>query len=494
VRPETKLQILSEASKYYADPLGFAMFNWPWGVKRRSLEHHPSPDEWQEQFLARLGQEVARRGFDGVHAVEPIRMAAVSGHGIGKGVALAMIATWILSTRPHAKGTVTASSWQQLQTKTWATFTTWLKSGVVAPLFQITKDKVWFDGHKDSWFVSAQSCSPENSEAFAGQHAANSTSFYLFDEASGVDDKIFETAEGGLTDGEPMIFMVGNPTRAEGAFHRATFGIDRNRWVTLSISSWDSRFTNKQQLADWRDQWGEDSDFYRVRVLGEPPRTSFDQFIPADAVAACRKFRACGFESLPKIVGVDVARYGDDRSVVFLRQGRFSKVLATYYGLDTVQVAERVVGFIETERPDAVVVDGDGLGAGVVDQLRYRNFRNGLHEFHGGGKAINGNAYFNRRAEIWGLMRDWLKAGAQIPDTAEMEVDLTGTQYSYHANGKIQLEPKELLKGRGLASPDLADALAMTFAVTVMPSTPLGVEPERISGWARPSGDGAWMS
>ena len=162
-----------------------------------------------------------------------------------------------------------------------------------------------------------------------------------------------------------------------------------------------------------------------------------------------------------------MARFGDDRSVVGLRQGRKFRILGKYRGLDTVQLTRRVIEFQEREEPDATVVDGDGLGAGVVDQLRDRGFSRGLHEFHGAIPANDANKYFNRRAEVWGLAADWLRAGAEIPDDPELETDLTAPQYGFSAQQQIQLEKKDDMKKRGCASPDMGDVLAMTFAVTV---------------------------
>jgi len=464
---DARIAILKDCAQFYANPLGFVMWNWPWGKPGTFLEHHDGPDAWQREFLEEVGEAVRQRKFDGVHAVTPIRMAVASGHGIGKSTLSAWLTTWILCTRPHSRGTLSASSWQQLNARTWATLTRWLQAGIVAPLLEISQNKIWFRDAGDRWFAIAQSCSPENATSFQGQHAADSTSFFVFDEASGVDDRIFEAALGGLTDGEPMMFLFGNPTQPSGFFHRACFGSDRNYWLARSVSSWDAKFTNKEQLAEWRTQWGETSDWYKVRVLGEPPTSAFNQLIETSWVAAARKFKAEGYEQFPKIFGCDVARYGDDRSVVMLRQGRRAQTLGIFRGIDTVQFAERIAALIEEHHPAAVVVDCDGLGVGTFDALRHRGYEK-LHEFHGGGRPNDPNAYFNRRAEIWKLMADWLKAGScQIPDSVEMELDLCGSQYGFSPKGAIQLEPKDALKSRGLASPDLADALAMTFAAPV---------------------------
>jgi len=164
-------------------------------------------------------------------------------------------------------------------------------------------------------------------------------------------------------------------------------------------------------------------------------------------------------------LAVDVARFGDGRSVIGLRQGRLFRILAKYRGLDTVQLTRRVIDFEEREQPDASVVDSDGLGAGVVDQLRDRGFTSGLHEFRGSVPANDATKYFKRRAEVWGLAADWLHAGAEIPDDPELETDLTAVQYGFSAKQQIQLEKKDDMKARGCASPDMGDTLAMTFAV-----------------------------
>ena len=196
---------------------------------------------------------------------------------------------------------------------------------------------------------------------------------------------------------------------------------------------------------------------------------------------------------MPKIMAVDVARFGDDRSIIGVRQGRHYRILGKYCGLDLVQLAERVSSFIDAEEPDATVVDGDGYGAGVIDILRHRNYGSTLHEFHGGANASDCAMYFNARTEVWGWMRDWLKAGAQIPDDSELEVDLTAPGYETtrgkRFHGSIQLEHKEDLKSRGEASPDDGDTLAMTFAVKVAPKPKQGIQrqPEIIS-------DLAWMA
>jgi hypothetical protein len=464
--PQIDLELAKDVQQFYSDPLGFVMWAYPWGQPGRLAEHQ-GPDDWQRDVLIEIGKQVGERAFDGVHPVAPIRIVIVSGHGVGKSVLCAWLTHWIMSTRPHARGTVTANTFSQLSSKTWAAISEWSRLLINRHWFQVTSDSMYFRNQKDSWAVSAQSCKEENSEAFAGQHAANSTSFYLFDEASAIPDKIFEVAEGGLSDGEPMIIVCGNPTRGIGKFHRITFGSERERWTRFSVDSRNSKFANKELIQQWAADYGEDSDFFRVRVRGECPRAGSSQLIPSDHVAVCRTYKAEGYQTLPKVLAVDVARFGDDRTVLGIRQGRHFRILTKLRGADTVETAHKVIECIQSEHPDAIVVDGDGLGAGVIDQLQHRGVER-VHEFHGGARATDPHKFFNRRAEVWGKMADWLKAGAQIPDDPELEVDLTGPQYGYSNQQQIQLEKKDDMKRRGLASPDLADTLAMSFAVNLV--------------------------
>ncbi len=181
-------------------------------------------------------------------------------------------------------------------------------------------------------------------------------------------------------------------------------------------------------------------------------------------VVEMRECRICACTSLG-LAPDSIIQVAQDVRTIFAR--RRSNSAWTRRKQHGVQVAERVIEFIDAESPDATVIDADGLGSGVFDQLKHRNYGARLHEFHGGGRPEDVNKYFNRRAEVWGLMRDWLNAAAEIPDDPELATDLTGPQYNYSPKQQLQLERKEVMKGRGLASPDSGDTLAMTFAVRV---------------------------
>lgn len=389
---------------------------------------------------------------------------------------------WLLSCHPFCKGTVTANTMGQLETKTWAQFASMKDACITGHWFDITMAKnsmkAYHKEYRESWFVSAQTSKEENSEAFAGQHAANSTSFYIFDEASGIPDKIWEVAEGGLTDGEPMMFAFGNPTRNVGMFYNC-FHRDRARWMTYKVDSREAQLTNKKNIEEWRQTYGEDSDFFKVRVLGEFPSASTAQLIPTAAVddAMTREKPGVNTQTFTQaIVGLDVARFGDDSTVLCTRVGRdcASVPWVTLRGADGRQVGERAHAHAQMLLDDygfqRVLINFDraGIGASVWEYFRYNNMdpriRVNAVDFGSGSRWPM--RYLNKRAEMWCLMKDWLvKEEGVLPHDEELKEQLIAPEYMFtQAKNQIQLEAKKDIKKRLGVSPDRADALALTFA------------------------------
>jgi hypothetical protein len=454
------------AAKYKRDPLGFVRKFYPWQELGSS-----GPRPWQGDVLDAIGKHLR----DPKTRFEPCQIAVASGHGIGKSALVGQIINWAKSTCVDCRIITTANTKDQLSTKTVPEVGKWFRMSLNAHWFnvQATSIKAKDPKHTETWRTDFLTWSDNNTEAFAGLHNKGKRIVLIFDEASAIADKVWEVAEGAMTDEDTEIIWLvfGNPTQNTGRF-RECFGKFKHRWKTLQVDSREVDGTNKAKIAKWIEDYGEDSDFVRVRVRGVFPRAGSSQFIPSDIVEACRKYKAESYAHLPKVMAVDVARFGDDQSVIAARQGRHFRILAKFRGLDTVQLAEKVIEAIGEEKPDAIVVDGDGIGAGVVDTLSHRGFRNKVVEFHGGGTANDAAAYYNRRAEIWGLMRDSLKAGLELPNDQELADDLTGPEYGFSNKSQIQLEKKDDMKARGLASPDCGDTLAMTFAVTVAPKIP----------------------
>jgi hypothetical protein len=489
------------AADCYADPLAFVLGAYPWGQAGTPLAQHDGPDRWQTDFLLWLGEAVAARGFDGVHPVPPIRSAVSSGHGVGKGVMASWLVHWIMSTRPHAQGTITANTITQLQTKTWAAIRTWLQLCVTAPWFVVNSERMYHRDHPESWFCALQNSQRDNAEAFAGQHAAGSTSFYVFDEASAIDQAIFEVAEGGLSDGEPMIFLFGNPTRNSGPFYATLWGSGRDRWHGVVVDSRDSRFPNKAQIAEWADTYGEDSDFFRVRVRGLPPRGSDLQFIDLDRIwGAQRREAVTVLADEPLIVGVDVSDGGSAWNVARFRCGADARTIppirlpgeAVRHSRDPWLAV--LAGILTGEhgpqrRKVAHMFVDSAFGAPYVERLRAMGYAH-VSEVRFGAPSPD-RAYENMRAYMWGRGKEWLTHGALDPTDIRLETDLAAPGWHLNKQDRIVLESKQAMAARGVDSPDDADALMLTFAAPVRavavpgPSTMVrrGPTPPRGSGW-----------
>ena len=475
------------------------MYAYPWGEKSTTLANHAGPDKWQVECLREIGELVAARGFNGTAPVSPIREAIASGHGIGKSTLVAWIVNWIMSTRPLSQGTVTANTFVQLQTKTWASIQKWTKLCVTSHWWKIGADRISHKQKPESWFCSAQTCREENSEAFAGQHAADSTSYYIFDEASNVPDKIFEVAEGGLTDGEPMFFAFGNPTRKDGKFYRVCFGSERSSWKSRSIDSRDAKFTNKELIAEWVQIYGEDSDFVRVRVRGLAPSASDLQYIDSNRVYEAQRRVVSAFPDDPLILGCDLARGGADSCSFRFRRGLDARSIKPIKlnGEETrnpMVTAAKIADILDSpwngEKITACFVDDTG-GFGIADRLKQLGYKK-VHGIQFGWNSPDVH-FANMRAYMWAQMKEWLMRGS-IDSSSALETDLTGPGFKHNSRDQLLLEAKEDMKKRGLDSPDDGDSLALTFAQKVAPpqrivsSTPMRyseASSTRSVGWMR---------
>ena len=466
-------EIAADCALYYNDPFGWVMWAFPWGEDE--LEGFDGPDEWQRDLLIQWGNEIRERGFDGVIPVAPIQFGIASGHGIGKSALTAWIILFIMSTRPHCKGVVTANTSDQLKTKTWGELGKWRKLCITGHWFEYNNGRgnmsMYRHGHSETWRVDAQTCREENSESFAGLHCATSTPFYIFDEGSAVPDAIYDVAEGGKTDGEPMHFVFGNPTRNSGRFHEI-FNRLKNRWITRQIDSRTAKMTNKAQIAIWREDWGEDSDFFRVRVLGRFPKAGDMQFIPNDVVATAQKAAVRYRPEDPLICGIDCARGGDDNNMIQFRRGFDARSEMAYRipgekTRDSMRLVSKVSDILERHKPHVIFVDSGAMGGPIADRLRQLGYN--AFDVNFGENASDEKQYKSRAAEMWGRMRKWLYNGGAIKDNPVLEKELTDREYCHNDKEQLVLERKKDMKSRGLSSPDWADALALTFAENVAP-------------------------
>ncbi len=499
---EPEPELLDFVNRTSRDPLAFVREAYPWG--EGELAGFTGPRDWQAEVLGEIGAQLeARRGrvtpvtrHDHDRAIGvarpqrrdiPIRVAVASGHGVGKSALVAWLAQWGLATFAGSRVMLTANTGQQLTTKTWPELVKWHNRLVCRHWFQLgaTSVRGLASSLRDTWRIDRVTWSDHNTEAFAGLHNLGRRIVVLYDEASTISDRIWEVTEGALTDtGTEIVWVAfGNPTRSTGRF-RECFGKHRALWTGRQIDSRDVEGANTALSAQWVETYGEDSDFVRVRVRGQFPRTGSLQFIGeelVDAAVARELVPLPGYNrAQPLVLGVDVARFGDDRTVIQPRRGLDARALPALVlrGRDTMEVAASVLDMAQAYGAEAVFVDEGGIGAGVVDRLRQLRCPglvgvNFASRADGWSEGVDGRGsnFANKRAEMWGRMKEWLRTGV-LPDTqagAELRADLTGVEYGYNVRDELLLESKDSLKARGLASPDLADALALTFAHPVAP-------------------------
>lgn len=450
-------------AEYANDPLGFVGFAFPWGSGE--LEGR-EPELWQLEYLRDIR--------DGLKTVdEVIQLATKSGHGVGKSALVSWLILWAISTMGDTRGVVTANTDTQLRTKTWPELGKWYRLFIAKRFFNFTATAIYSTDpeHEKTWRIDAIPWSEHNTEAFAGLHNKGRRIIVIFDEASAVHDRIWEVTEGALTDSETQIIwaVFGNPTRNTGRF-RDCFHRLRHRWQGRTIDSRNVSFTNKDQIQKWIDDLGEDSDFVRVRVRGVEPNQSDNQFIPQNYVetARRRKYGLLEYDYAPVILTLDNAWTGGDEIIIGKRQGNtFTVLSALQKNDDDMQVAAILARHEDEQKADAVFIDF-GYGTGVYSAGKQLGRKWTLIQF-GGGPGDKG--YLNKRAEMWGTMREWLRDGGQIPDDQKLCDDLVGPEgYEVMTGknaGKIYLESKDDMKKRGIPSPNRADALALSFALPV---------------------------
>lgn len=451
-------------AQFYNDPLGFVLWAFPWGQGELAGEY---PDRWQIAVM-----EDIRRGLEMNEAKPPeeripIQVAVASGHGIGKTALMAWINLWFMSTNRNPRIVVTANTFNQLSSKTWAELSKWHNMMVHKHLFDWSATKYVCLENPAEWKSDATPWSKHRSEGFAGTHAK--AVLYLFDEASAIENQIWDVSEGAMTTERCLWVVFGNPTRNTGRF-RECFGKFRHRWITRSIDSRTARKTNKAKIQQWIDDYGIDSDFVRVRVLGKFPRMASNQLISEDAVDYCvNEYRAAGYEIYPISICCDVARFGDDLTTVGAYQGKFTHELRGYSGknvIETASLCAEAYRYFKEKYPGVrvhIFVDDIGVGGGVTDILK--NWGLPVTGVNSGAKADDPEKYLNKRAEMWWRAAQAIAAGFQLPPEPRLKDDLINIEYFMTASGqKIQLEATKDLKERGLPSPDYGTNFVLQFA------------------------------
>lgn len=461
--------LIEDIAGFTHDPLGFARYAYPWG-EPGELANVAGPRDWQVDTLDTIGKHLRNQET----RFDPLQIAVASGHGIGKSACISMIIDWAMSTCEDCKIVVTANTATQLETKTWPEISKWFRLSINSHWFTPTATSISSidPRHSRDWRANAVPWSEHNTEAFAGLHNKGKRIVLIFDEASNIADKVWEVAQGALTDEDTEIIWIafGNPTRNTGRF-RECFTRYKHRWVTKQIDSRTVDGTNKKEIEKWRQDFGEDSDMFRVRVRGMFPRASSLQLIPNDWVAAAMRREAVYGLDDALVCGIDIARGGDDNNVIRFRRGLDSRTIPPIKipgseTRNTTLFIAKVVTIVQEKSPDAVFVDSTGVGGPVADQLRRLmpnvtvidiNFASAAPDTH----------YCNMRTYMWWKMREALQAGLAIEDDPGLETELTAPEYGHNNRDQLALEKKSDLKKRIGVSPDDGDALALTFAMPV---------------------------
>jgi hypothetical protein len=456
------------------NPLAFVMFAFPWGQPGTPLEHFKGPRKWQREVLIHIADHI--KDNQGKLDFNTLRHAVSSGRGIGKSALVSWITIWMLTTRIGSTTIISANSESQLRSVTWAEITKWLAMALNSHWFEVSATRLmpakWLtelverDLKKGTryWGVEGRLWSAENPDAYAGVHNFDGV-LVVFDEASGIDDSIWAVTSGFFTENTPNRFWMAfsNPRRNTGYFYEA-FNSKREFWTTKVVDARTVEGTDKQVYQQIIDEYGADSSQAHVEVYGQFPSEGDDQFISASLVDEAMKRPKYQDQSAPIVIGVDPARFGADATVIAVRQGRDIIAIQRHRGDDTMTVVGHVIEAIEEYKPALVVIDEGGLGAGIVDRLKEQRYK--VKGINFGNKSTNPIMYGNKRAEMWGKMKDWLKT-ASIPLDRFLKTDLISPMMKPDSKGTIFLESKKDMKARGLASPDAADAICVTFAFPV---------------------------
>lgn len=461
--PEQETNLGQIMAQFRNDPLGFVLWAFPWGQGELKGEY---PDRWQIAVMEDIRMALERN--EGLPPNEriPIQIAVGSGHGIGKTAFMAWINLWFMSTNKDPRIVVTANTFNQLTGKTWAELSKWHNMMVHKHLFEWSATKYVCLENPAEWKADATPWSKHRSEGFAGTHAK--AVLYQFDEASAIENIIWDVSEGAMTTERCIWLAFGNCTRNTGRF-RECFGKFRHRWITRSIDSRTARKTNKAKIQQWIEDYGIDSDFVRVRVLGKFPRMASNQLISEDAVDFCmNEFKSVGHEMYPVSICCDVARFGDDLTTIGVYQGRKQHEIKAYSKIDTVKTSTLIAEAYRYYKENCpgrrvhIFVDDIGVGGGVVDTLKSWGLP--VTGVNSGATATENDKYVNVRAEMWWKAAQAIAAGYELLPESRMKDDLINMEYIMTSKQMIQMESVKELKDRGLPSPDYGTNFVLQFA------------------------------
>ena len=431
--------------------------------------------QWREQgpaIYARdvLGASPTNQQFDaGKSLVDKRRVSIRSGHGTGKSAFLSWCIIWFENCFYPAKIPCTAPTSHQLRDVLWSELALWHRKLAtrypeLGQEFQWTNERFSLVSAPQESFAVARTSRPEEPEALQGFHSENL--LFIIDEASGVDEKVFEVAEGALSTEGAFVIMCSNPTRSSGYFFDSHHKM-RDRWACLHWSCIDSDLVSRQYIEDMSKKYGADTDIYRVRVLGDFPQGDVDTIIPLEMLTAAQARDVEPISSFRPVWGLDVARFGTCRTALAKRQANvLLEPVKSWWKRDLMEVTGIIAHEYEEtasdKRPAEILVDSIGLGAGVVDRLGELGIP--VRGVNVGETASSGQ--WNRlRDELWWRAREWFDSKeVVIPEDDTLVGQLSTVRYKYLSTGKIQVEGKDEMQKRGVDSPDEADSFILTFA------------------------------
>ncbi len=404
-----------------------------------------------------------------------------SGHGVGKSTVEAWAVIWFMLTRPFPKIPCTAPTQHQLFDILWAEISKWLRhsQGLSSALIW-TKEKLYLKDHPEEWFAVGRTAS--TADALQGFHAEHL--LYIIDEAPGVSDKIFEPVLGSLSTPNAKLLMCGNPSQLSGFFYDSHHK-NRANYQTFHIDGRSSSRVSPEFVQAIIQMYGEDSDVFRVRVAGEFPLQADDIFIPLSLVE-----RSIMTEFTPRArplqvhIGCDVARFGDDKTVIGYKVDEQVRFYKKRQGQDTMQTAddivllgEKLVRRYQLAEPIPVKVDDGGVGGGVVDRLRQlkRNEPERLWWLSVYpvifGQRIKHKYYYDSTTYMMAVVKKLLQpfnadgtpkpVELILPDDGDLVAQLSGRKYFLTENSRIRVESKKEMKKRSRPSPDEADCVLL---------------------------------
>jgi len=422
-----------------------------------------------------LGYEPWEKQLEISLSIRDNRNTAVrSNNGSGKTYHAAREALrFLYAYGPDAVVINTAPTWTQVENQFWRYFRDAYQKALVPLGGKLLKTKLELD---ETWFAIGIANDEHNMEGFQGWHAKKM--LVIFDEASGISAPIHQAALGAMAGGEVVRFlMLGNPTLNSGPFCDAFKDPTFNK---IHISAFDTpNVQAKAQivpgLVTWefveevRRKYGEDSDIYRIRVLGEFPQKASNTLISIDAVESAFNADREFINQDDDTAGLDVARYGDDDSALVRRTGNKAKVEWVVNGNNTMELAGKAALYLRDNPKLRLYIDIIGVGAGVFDRLREQpDIASRVYGVNVAGKARDDSEYINIRVESWANVRDWLRDA--VLEKHEGFYELAQPKYKINSNGKLQLESKDDMKKRGVPSPNC-------FVAGTMVATPHGVIP-----------------